>query len=184
MIAITLFVATFATVLLTGLQQLNVQHGHKVAAAVTSPLLASAFLVLFKLLPGTTTHLEVLAHFAGGALGIVASMWLHPRAARFIASRWAAPNPAEPGPARITDDHRVGERERLAAEIADDCARSDIEMYCAEQRLGARIWYDTRQFVLEGAEIESGVARALQYLDLAGGMVRHPVQTHLVRFGR
>lgn len=83
---LTLFLATFAVVFLLGLQQLNVQHGHRLAAAITSVLISAATLVQFKLLPGPTTALDIAGYMAGGVLGIVASMTVYPRLQRVVAS--------------------------------------------------------------------------------------------------
>lgn len=76
--AALLFVATFGVVFALGLQSLNVNGGHKLAAAVTSFAISGSNLVLFKLLPGPTGVLEIAAYLLGGPLGIVASMLAHP----------------------------------------------------------------------------------------------------------
>lgn len=78
MTAALLFAASFAVVFLLGLQQLNVERGHRLAAFITSPLLALAYLCLFKLLPFSTSAVQIAAHLLGGAIGIVTSMWMHP----------------------------------------------------------------------------------------------------------
>ena len=77
--ALLLFAATFAVVFTLGLQQLNVERGHMLAAAVTSPLIGLSNLVLFKVLPGPTDALQIGAYLLGGSVGIVASMWMHPQ---------------------------------------------------------------------------------------------------------
>lgn len=84
--AALLFAASFAVVFLLGLQQLNVQAGHRAAAFVTSVLIGTSTLVQFKLLPGPTTGLDVAAYLAGSAIGIVASMAAHPRLVRAFAA--------------------------------------------------------------------------------------------------
>lgn len=78
MTAALLFAATFAVVFTLGIQQMNVERGHKLAAFITSPLIGLANLALFKVLPGPTDPIEIAAYLAGGAIGIVTSMWAHP----------------------------------------------------------------------------------------------------------
>jgi hypothetical protein len=77
--ALLLFAATFAVVFTLGLQQINVERRNALAAFVTSLAITASNLVLFKLLPGPTTVLQIAAHFLGGAFGIVASIWAYPR---------------------------------------------------------------------------------------------------------
>jgi hypothetical protein len=78
MTALILFASTFATVLALGLQSLNVNQGHRVMAFCTSLLIGTGNLVLFKVLPGPTTALEICAYLMGGPVGIVCAMALHP----------------------------------------------------------------------------------------------------------
>lgn len=73
-----LFGSTFLTVFALGLQTQNVAGRHYFAAGITSFLIGSAQLVLFKTLPGDTTASQLIAYLLGGPLGIVAAMWLHP----------------------------------------------------------------------------------------------------------
>lgn len=79
----TLFIGTFIVVFALGLQSLNVNAGHKLAAAFTSLFIGSSQLVLFKLAPHANWS-EMLAFVAGGPFGITASMWLHPHLVRII----------------------------------------------------------------------------------------------------
>lgn len=78
MTALTLFTATFALVFALGLQSLNVNGGHRAAAFVTSFLIGTANLGLFKILPGPTGALEIAAYLLGGPFGIIAAMAAHP----------------------------------------------------------------------------------------------------------
>lgn len=84
--ALTLLAASFAVVFLLGLQQLNVQAGHRLAAFGTSILISGSTLVQLKLLPGPTTALDLVAYIAGSAVGVVASMAAHPRLVRAFAA--------------------------------------------------------------------------------------------------
>lgn len=77
MTALTLFLSTFAVVFLLGVQQLNVQHGHQLAAFATSIAIGGANLALFKLAP-EASGTEILAYLAGGPVGIVCAMRAHP----------------------------------------------------------------------------------------------------------
>ena len=79
---------------------------------------------------------------------------------------------------------RLGEQLRLAREIADDAARSEIECTCEMERVGQRYWYDTQRLSSDCPEFVERVDRALRYLELRSRVKRHPVQTHLVRFSQ
>lgn len=85
--ALFLFSATFALVLFLGLQQMNVHGGHRALAAVTSLLIAVANITILKIMPGPTGWLEVVAYLAGGPLGILSSMAVHPWIARRFGRR-------------------------------------------------------------------------------------------------
>jgi hypothetical protein len=78
MTAAALFLASFGLVFLLGVQQLNVQGGHKAAAALTSVAIGLCNLVVLKVAPGPTNALEVVGFLAGGPVGIVAAMVAHP----------------------------------------------------------------------------------------------------------
>ncbi len=83
MIELALFASTFAVVFALGLQSLNVNGGHYVAAFITSFAIGASQLVLYKLVPHANL-VQVLAYLAGGPFGIVASMVAH---RRWIANR-------------------------------------------------------------------------------------------------
>ncbi len=78
MIELALFASTFAVVFALGLQSLNVNGGHYVAAFITSFAIGASQLVLYKLVPGANL-VQVIAYLSGGPFGIVASMWAHRR---------------------------------------------------------------------------------------------------------
>jgi predicted outer membrane lipoprotein len=90
MTALLLFAATFGVVFALGLQSLNVNGGHRMLAFVTSFGIGASNLVLFKVLPGPTSALEIGAYLVGGPFGIVAAMALHPVLVRWYARRRAA----------------------------------------------------------------------------------------------
>ena len=69
----------------------------------------------------------------------------------------------------------------LALEIADEAARSDVEVYCYETSADGHRWYDTASAPPEDVE---WVGRALRYLDLRKLMIRHPDHPQLVRWER
>ena len=77
-IALALFASTFVVVFALGLQSLNVNGGHYVAAFVTSFAIGGSQLVLYKLVPEANL-LQVIAYMTGGPFGIVTSMWAHRR---------------------------------------------------------------------------------------------------------
>ncbi|MFA6971663.1 MAG: hypothetical protein WC208_09720 [Gallionella sp.] len=80
---LTLFASTFVLVFALGAQSLNVNNGHYVAAALTSFVIGAGQMVLFKLAPHASWS-EISAFLLGGPLGIMASMWSHPRLVRLI----------------------------------------------------------------------------------------------------
>lgn len=65
-----------------------------------------------------------------------------------------------------------------AIEIADSCARADIECHCTWEHIKGERWYDTR--VTEERETEP-IAQAVRYLEARGLLVRKPGQPELVR---
>ena len=83
MTELALFASTFVLVFALGLQSLNVNNGHRWAAAFTSLFIGSSQLVLFKLAPNADWS-EMLAFVSGGPFGIVASMIAHPHLVRVI----------------------------------------------------------------------------------------------------
>jgi hypothetical protein len=76
---VALFASTFVMVFALGLQSLNVNGGHYVAAVFTSFAIAGGNLVVLHLVPSFAAPLELLAYFSGGPVGIVASMYVHRR---------------------------------------------------------------------------------------------------------
>jgi hypothetical protein len=81
--AIILFVSTFVLVFALGLQSLNVNGGHRVAAVCTSFLIGTANLLVLKLAPDARP-VEIAAYLIGGPLGILASMQVHPHLVRWM----------------------------------------------------------------------------------------------------
>lgn len=76
-----LFGTTFLLVFALGLQSLNVNGGHYLAAFITSFVIGGMNMVLYKLAPNASAT-EIVAYLLGGPLGIVASMAVHRRATR------------------------------------------------------------------------------------------------------
>jgi len=64
----------------------------------------------------------------------------------------------------------------MAYELADSCARSDIETHCVVSMI---CWYDTGAVALLDIEF---VQRALRYLDARGLVNHHPDTPRLVNF--
>lgn len=88
------FVATYISVFTLGLQSLNVNQGHYVAAAVTSLFIGAGHILLYKFMP-TSGLPEYLGYFAGGVAGITSSIWFH----KTVRAWWAARK------ARRVDEH-------------------------------------------------------------------------------
>lgn len=78
---IALFASAFFTVFLLGFQQKNVSGEHYLAAIVTSFGIGTAQIFLWRLVPQADMG-QIAATLAGGPIGIVAAMWLHPRLMR------------------------------------------------------------------------------------------------------
>lgn len=169
--AFLLFAASFAVVFALGIQQYNVTHGHRAAAFATSLAIGLASLVQLKVLPGPTTWLDVAGYLLGSACGIVASMWAHPR----LLKRLAPQSPA-------AHAERLSEQVRLAHDIADEAARTDIEYHCGRMSMGNHVWYDTLLPRDTESNVPGDIARAEKYLRMRGRLLQHPVQRSLVRF--
>lgn len=78
MTALALFASTLLLVFFLGLQSLNVNGGHMLAAFFTSFGIGLGNLVLYKLAPDAGGW-EIVAYLCGGPIGIVASMAAHRR---------------------------------------------------------------------------------------------------------
>ena len=85
--ALILFVSTWALVLFLGLQSLNVNGGHRLLACLTSFGIGAANLTVLKIMPGPTSTIELLAYLAGGPIGIVTSMLIHPWMVRILGNK-------------------------------------------------------------------------------------------------
>lgn len=83
MTELTLFASTFILVFALGAQSLNVNNGHHIAAALTSFVIGSSQMILFKLAPEASLS-EIFAFLIGGPFGITASMWAHPRLVKLL----------------------------------------------------------------------------------------------------
>jgi len=79
------FGSTFLTVFALGLQSLNVNQGHYLAAALTSGAISSGHLWLYKVMPNPTWF-DLGGYYLGGIAGIVTSMWFH----RVVKAWWKA----------------------------------------------------------------------------------------------
>lgn len=85
--ALILFLSTWALVLFLGLQSLNVNGGHRLLACLTSFGIGAANLTVLKIMPGPTSTIEILAYLAGGPIGIVTSMLIHPWMVRVLGNK-------------------------------------------------------------------------------------------------
>lgn len=75
---IYLFLSAFSVVFLLVLQQQNVAGRHYLLAALTSVAIGVSQIILWRLVP-SASWTEIAATLAGGPVGVVFSMWLHPR---------------------------------------------------------------------------------------------------------
>lgn len=81
-----MFCSTFMLVFALGLQSLNVNGRHYIAAFFTSFAIGGGNIILFKLTPGAN-GVEIFAFMIGGPFGIIASIWVHPRVVRWMNSK-------------------------------------------------------------------------------------------------
>lgn len=72
-----LFLSTASLVFLLGVQQLNVQGSHYAMAVLTSFFIGGTQIFLWRTLP-TASVTEIISTLAGGPVGIVLAMRLHP----------------------------------------------------------------------------------------------------------
>jgi membrane protease YdiL (CAAX protease family) len=61
-----------------GLQSLNVNGGHYMAAALTSLIIGLGHIALYRMMPDADPT-QILAYLVGGPIGITASMYTHKR---------------------------------------------------------------------------------------------------------
>ena len=73
------FLAAFGLVFALAFQSLNTNRGHYVAAFVTSWVIGGFQLYVLKTIPLAETLSVDVAYLAGGPLGAMCAMYLHPR---------------------------------------------------------------------------------------------------------
>lgn len=83
MTELTLFASTFILVFALGLQSLNVNNGHVLLAVITSYIISTGQMLLYKLAPHAN-WMEITAYMNGGPLGIYCSMKAHPHLVRWM----------------------------------------------------------------------------------------------------
>lgn len=76
--ALIIFAATYISVFTLGLQSLNVNQGHYLAAAVTSFFISTGHILLYKHMPDPSS-LELVGYYTGAIAGITSSIWFHKR---------------------------------------------------------------------------------------------------------
>lgn len=80
---------------------------------------------------------------------------------------------------------RLAETLRLATAIADEEARCHIECNCTSAHIGKSLWWDTAwQDETDPLDDYAFITidTCVQYLELRGKIVRHPIRPHLVHF--
>lgn len=80
------FTSSMFSVFALGFQSLNVNQGQRVMASVTSLVICTGSLFLFKAMP-TAGLWPILAYFLGCNVGIQLSMAIHPRVKAWLESR-------------------------------------------------------------------------------------------------
>lgn len=81
MTELTLFLSAFSLVALLVAQQQNVQGRHYFMAAATSILIGVVQIIMWRAIP-SASWTEIAATLAGGPVGVLFSMWAHPRLVR------------------------------------------------------------------------------------------------------
>lgn len=76
-------------------------------------------------------------------------------------------------------EKKLDEMTRLAFELADEAALSDIECHCDRTQAGPHLWYETN--TADGDDA-AWVARAVRYLLMRGQIMRDPFHPTRVRF--
>lgn len=85
--ALIIFCCSFLLVLCLSLQQLNVEGRYRVAAFVTSLMIASCNLFLLKLVPQPTSWWENIAYVISAGFGVLVAMDIHPRMKNWVLAR-------------------------------------------------------------------------------------------------
>lgn len=89
MTAALVFASTFLAVFTLGLQSLNVNQGERLMATLTSVAIGTGHIFLYKVMPHSGIP-ELLGYYAGGIVGINASMSAHPHLKRWLGRRHRA----------------------------------------------------------------------------------------------
>jgi hypothetical protein len=103
---LVVFAATFISVFTLGLQSLNVNGRHYLAAACTSLFIGGGHLLLYRFMPSAAAP-EILSYLVGGVTGITSSIWCHDRAKAWLQKRRDAR-------AMVVHVHRRSSRDRRA----------------------------------------------------------------------
>ena len=85
--ALTIFACSYLVVLALSLQSLNLVGRHYGPAFVTSIVIGTCNLLLYKLVPQPTGWIENVAFVAGGPFGAVCAMRWHPWFVRLVGRR-------------------------------------------------------------------------------------------------
>lgn len=130
MIELAIFGSTFLSVFALGLQSLNVNQGHYMAAGLTSFAISTGHIALYRYMPEASLG-HLAAYYAGGITGITSSMWFHRRFKTWWAT-WQAKRTALPqrGPRRPMP--AAAPRPKIAPRLFDTDSRHRGEMRCAE----------------------------------------------------
>lgn len=83
-----IFLSTYIAVFFLGLQSLNVNQGHYLAAAVTSFFISTGHIMLYRFMPQSGAA-DLVGYYLGGIAGITTSIWFHKKAKAWILA-WLA----------------------------------------------------------------------------------------------
>jgi hypothetical protein len=126
--ALLVFGATFLSVFTLGLQSLNVNQGHYLAAGVTSFFISTGHIFLYKYMP-QPDGMQLAGYYTGGMVGITASIWFHKVARTWWAAR-AAPRRERASARPNQRCGRCGDPARFAPSCKRaDCPRNDTDTH-------------------------------------------------------
>lgn len=83
----TSLIILFSSILLVtmlGIQSLSINNNLRWAASINSFMISLAQLVMLKVMPGPTSHLDVFCYLIGGPIGVQITLWIFPKVKTFF----------------------------------------------------------------------------------------------------
>lgn len=125
--ALLVFAATFLSVFTLGLQSLNVNQGHYLAAGVTSFFISTGHIFLYKFMPDSDVP-QLVGYYLGAIAGITSSIWFHKRARALLAA-WRSEGAFwPPRPPRSWLRRQATTCTRCCGKSSTSCQRADCPL--------------------------------------------------------